>query len=166
LSWRSAGEGDHHNLVIFADVIFPVFTIPYFTSLFMPWLLIPALVAEAVIFKCFYPGYFWGRIVTTVLGANTGSWMLGILAGLFLLPSGLRQHTDSPLIDFAPKMVILAFIFAFVLSVIVEGGIWWVARKDLRSRRLLLATLLANIVSYAVLIGGALLIGGPDFFSH
>jgi hypothetical protein len=152
--------------MLFADVIFPVFTVPYIAELFMPWLLIPALAVELLVFKCLYRESSWGRLCPTVLGANSGSWFVGIILGLFLLPSGIRQRADINLIDFVPGTLVWAFIFAFVISVIIEGLIWCAARKDLSRPRLFLATLLANMASYTVLIGGALLIGGPHFFSR
>jgi hypothetical protein len=144
--------------MILADVVFPVFTAPYVMGLFMPWILVPALMAEVLIFKAFYLKDSWGTLIATILGANASSWLLGILLGTFLLPSGIREHGNS--IDFAPGLIEWAFLLAFVLSVIIESWVWWAARTVPRSRRVLIATLVANVGSYGILIGGIKLMTG------
>jgi signal transduction histidine kinase len=138
--------------MFFADLVFPVFTTPYVFVLFMPWLIPLALIAEGIIFKLFYRDLGWVKNSTTVLGANAASWFLGIGIG-GLLPMGIYQDQVTHAEDFNKTFLVLAFVLALIISVIVESGIWWTTRRELRTARLFWATAAANVASYSVVIG-------------
>ena len=139
--------------ILVANVILPVFGQPYVAGFFSPLAWIAALSSELVVAKGVNRQLTLDQPIPVIALANVASWVIGLGASL-LLPSGFEysQGYPRPSAHWA-LLVILAFVVAYVLSVLVE---WVVCRRlarDLGRQRWLLTSWLMNSASYVILVG-------------
>jgi uncharacterized protein YacL len=136
---------------LLADVSFPFFFMPYAAGLFAPWLVAIALLVEFGVFYSFQRGTAkWQGVAIGVLSANLVSAVAGCL--LFLTIHEPQKFLNTPLPFFS------SFIPAFLLSILIEYGVYVAARPWRRFSRLFVATTVSNVASYAILGAGACLL--------
>jgi hypothetical protein len=147
-----------------ADVIFPAFSAPYLAWFFFPVAALLAMFSEVLVFRLRNNELTWGRAAAITAGANLVSWFFGLLLSL-VLPSGLVPHLvrqpggkDFRTITQGPHYgtyMILGFIVALILSILIEYRVWLRYTHKAPLRDCLNSCILANVASYAVLIGMA-----------
>jgi hypothetical protein len=140
-----------------ADVIFPAFYTPYVVQLLRPIAAVAGLTAEFLF-------YFWwngkphpGRLATLVIVANVASSVTGVVIASFL-PTGynpaFRSTGRGPWHDASwNNLAIIAWVFAFVISVLIEWPIVVAFRRFVVVPRAFAAVVFANATSYLVLLG-------------
>jgi len=138
---------------LIANVILPAFGQPYLAGLVSPLAWVAALSSELIVAKAVHHQVSLDRLIPVVALANVASWVVGFASSPFL-PSGMDFSQGPPRLS--PQwalLVVLAFVVAYLVSILVE---WVVCRRlarDLPSRRWLLASWLMNTVSYVTLVG-------------
>jgi len=142
--------------VIFADVIFPIFTLPFFWF-WVPWALPLALASEAAVFWFNYRQIGSWRLLAGVLGANAFSWIIGILIGMVTIPLlppnvGMSSDQKTSEAEYLMPYVLILFFIAFVLSTLLEYPVWKLLGKKRPFKSLLRTTFAANAVSYLILV--------------
>jgi Ca2+/Na+ antiporter len=151
------------EVMFFADMIFPVFTTPYLLVVFFPWAAALALISEMIVFWRFYPDMRRWRLIAGVLGANAFSWFVGIGIASYLLPNGSWYDPMTRAHVYIQPYPVLSFVVALLLSIILEYAVWRLISRKKPMPLLGKANAIANVVSYAVLIGCWI---GFSFFFH
>jgi hypothetical protein len=143
-------------MLTIADVIFPAFYTPYVTQIFFPLAAIMALCTEAIFYKWWCKEASVGRIVVVVLVVNIASSAAGMLIASYL-PTGYNPAFQSA--RSGPwsgpgwnALATLAWIVAFIVSVLIEWPLVLLFRRMVRIPRAFLAVLFANACSYVVLL--------------
>ena len=125
-----------------ANIVFPAFFAPYAVSALTPWIGAVALVCEFVVFFAFQIRFApWWLIGIAFVTANVVSTALGFLLFGFLIP-------DIPL----GRAWLIAFIPAYLLSVVIEYGVYREFRRWRTLPRPFVASLVSNAASYAVIV--------------
>jgi hypothetical protein len=139
---------------VFADVIFPVFFAPYFIFFGLPWAILLALLAEIMIYRFMVKGPSLTATSVFTVSANLISWLFGVFITFFLPDNFARRVIDArgeP--AFPAYAVAVAFVVAWALSVLIEGGLWKCVLLKHPELPLWKATAVANAASYALLLG-------------
>lgn len=152
-------------MTVVANVIFPVFTAPHVLPLLFPLAAFAAVASEFGVMVKRHPGLEVLHVVGITLLANFLSWMAGVGLGL-LLPSGLEQKTvDSETgnrviltqgSNFL-TLLVFAFLLAFLLSILVEFGVW--RRCKMQESGLFKSVAIAHLFSYCAMLALVALIG-------
>jgi hypothetical protein len=137
-----------------ANVIIPAFGVPYALFRFAPWIAgLVFLIETAVIAPFFRKGkrrWAWGAVAL----ANIGSYLVGFLFfGLVDLPTGIdptygREQYDTQYLPEWEMYVLIAFVLAYVASVLVEAVILRLFRKQMRYGNSLICSIVVNAASY------------------
>jgi hypothetical protein len=138
-------------MLTLADVIFPAFYTPYIAQIFYPIAAITGLGAEVVFYRWWSKDDRLGRIILVVVVANVSSSAVGMLIAAYL-PNGYnpgRGRWNGPAWR---ELATVAWVVAFVVSVLIEWPLVLLFRRFLRIRRTFLAVLLANASTYVVLL--------------
>jgi hypothetical protein len=140
--------------VTLANVIWPTFLTPWVYAAFMPWVGIWIVASEAITAAVLHRGARWKQWALWVLVANAISSVLGAIAGVvFSFVPGDANNLES---DRAYLWVVLSFVLAFIVSVLVEFGVYRERRQRLFSSSPLRTSLICNAVSYAGIVAGLL----------
>lgn len=139
-----------------ADVIFPAFYAPYVAQIFLPFAAIAALASEVFFYRWWSKEKHVARLVAVVLVANVVSSIAGIVIAVFL-PTGYNpafvSHGQGPWHSPAwNQLAEVAWVVAFLASVFIEWPIVAAFHRLVTIPRTFLAVLLANAVSYVVLL--------------
>jgi hypothetical protein len=147
--------------MFFADVIMP-FTAIYFAWCWFFPINILALASEIVVFKIAYRSFPDLPVIRYTLGANAASFFFGGLVAS-LVEVAIYRHKGtfwSGSDPTYPYYLWLGVLFALVLSIYIELRVWqWLSKKRPVSS-LDRACALANLVSYGIIVGAALLLFG------
>ncbi len=132
---------------LLANVMFPAFMTPYIAPLFMPLMLVWILGAEwqtliyllkkdAIHNKAITFKKRW--VLVVVLFANFASSSVGMLLSFWLpsgigriekiFPDGTVEHIPG-LDEFWGTYAITSFALAYLLSIIIEGGVFWITNR-------------------------------------
>jgi hypothetical protein len=150
--------------MVLADMIFPLFTLPYDMFLGAPLMIVLALLVEGAVF-------FWMRrpldprkIMAGTLGANVLSWMAGMLLFTLLpLPNIGSYYEMAPNargLHYGAVPVLLAFLVAFVLSVLLEFLVWKLVVRKIPGVMVFVPTVIANAASYLLLLAALFVFQG------
>jgi hypothetical protein len=139
-----------------ADVIFPAFYTPYVAQAFYPLAAIMALCAEVIFYRCWSKDTRVGRLILMVIVVNVVSSAAGMLIASYL-PTGYNPAFQS--VRGGPwngpgwnALATMAWIVAFIISVLVEWPLVLLFGRTVRIPRAFLAVLFANACSYVVLL--------------
>jgi hypothetical protein len=142
--------------MVFADMIFPLFTLPYDIFLGAPLMIIAALLVEGGVFFWMRPSIGTWRIVAGTLGANALSWVCGmVLFTVLPLPNIGSYYEMAPNargLHYGPGAVLLSFLVAFVLSVLLEFPVWRLVVRKMPGMKVFVPTVVANVASYLLLL--------------
>jgi hypothetical protein len=142
--------------MVFADMIFPLFTLPYDIFLGAPLMIVFALLAEGAVFFWMRRPIGLRRIIAGTLGANALSWICGMLLFTFFpLPNIGSYYEMAPNargLHYGPGPVLLAFLVAFVLSTLLEFPVWRLAVRKTPGTEVFVPTVVANAASYLLLL--------------
>ena len=143
--------------MFFADMVMP-FMLPYMLWLWFFPITFLALMLEMLVFKLAYKNLRLFSVVASTLGANAASWFIGIFLSVLLLPRDLARVPNghgSFYFVHGPNYerdIYLGVIVAFLLSIVLEWGVWRIILRNQPRRSLGLMTALANVLSYALLV--------------
>jgi hypothetical protein len=142
--------------MIFADMIFPLFTLPYDVYLGAPLLIILALLVEGAVFFWMRRSIGIKKIIAGTLGANALSWLCGMMLFTLLpLPNIGAYYEMEPNargLHYGPGPVLLAFFVAFVLSTLLEFPVWRLVVRKMPGVTVFVPTVVANAASYLLLL--------------
>ena len=143
--------------MIFADVIMPFGAIYYAWAIFFP-VNILALISEMIVFKLAYRDLKARTIILGILGANAVSFLGGSIICV-LVEVGLMSRKGvfySGMDSYYLYYTFLGVFFALLLSIYIELRYWQFVYRGLGLRSMDKVCALANIASYGVLVGAAI----------
>jgi hypothetical protein len=125
-----------------ANIVFPAFFAPYAISALTPWIGVGALACEFLVFFASQIRFAaWWLIIIAFVTANVVSTAFGFVLFGLLIP-------DIPL----GRAWLIAFIPAYLLSVVIEYAIYREFRRWRTLPRPFVTSFVSNAASYAVIV--------------
>jgi hypothetical protein len=139
-----------------ANVIFPAFFAPFVAQILVPVAGLMALATEVIFYRWWTGETRISRLLAMVLTANVVSSTVGMFIASQLPTGYAPAHSTSPHSSWRAAewsdYAALAWVLAFVISVVVEWPILVVFSKLVVVRRSIIASFFANACSYVMLL--------------
>ena len=154
----------------FANVIWPAFSSPYVVPILVPIapLILPLVLVSFGLEVCLIAASWRDviprrRLIRWVIEANCGSWIAGFLITTLLassiLPTGWgTMETGTTGVSIATlgpnfrNLALLSFLPCLFLSVVIEGLVYQLLRRQIALPRFWSTVLRANVASYLPLL--------------
>ena len=139
-------------MAAYANVFLPVFIVPFLLVGTIPIVL---LVIAAEVFVCDRSNghlKLW-QLICSVVFSNFVSTVFGLIIGP-LLPhgykEGLHQGFDFQVSDDRHYYIVIAFIFAYLISIAMEFCIYALLSRWLKLKNIFKFTFIGNTISYLI----------------